>query len=203
MTLTHCLPRFMPIISYITAILFLIFFAIFSLASGYVSKSLQGWTIPFAIFLIIIAIILTVMLCIYINEVKFQGYMLEYSVKFLNQNPNTFLYIPVYILFHIGLVALIVWQHCCFSSFYKGGNNFWNFASSGVFDVFNILEYFWALQFLKDSCTFLYYSVNFCVSGNAVDWYWSRQSSCYQSYQRLVCKNWGSVVGGSFLNAFF
>lgn len=44
---------------------------------------------------------------------------------------------------------------------------------------------------------------NFCVSGNAVDWYWTRNSSCYQPYQRLVCKNWGSVVGGSFLNAFF
>lgn len=49
----------------------------------------------------------------------------------------------------------------------------------------------------------LFYSDNFCVSGNAVDWYWTRNSSCYQPYQRLVCKNWGSVVGGSFLNAFF
>jgi hypothetical protein len=45
--------------------------------------------------------------------------------------------------------------------------------------------------------------VNFCVSGNAVDWYWTRKAACYQPYQRLLCKNWGSVVGGSFLNAFF
>lgn len=44
---------------------------------------------------------------------------------------------------------------------------------------------------------------NFCVSGNAVDWYWTRHSACYQPYQRLICKNWGSVVGGSFLNTFF
>lgn len=47
--------------------------------------------------------------------------------------------------------------------------------------------------------------VNFCVSGNATDWYWYRpqNTNCYASYQRLVCKHWGSVVGGSFLNSFF
>lgn len=45
--------------------------------------------------------------------------------------------------------------------------------------------------------------VNFCVSGNTVDWYWTKQSSYYLPYQRLFCKNLGSVIGGSFLNAFF
>lgn len=42
------------------------------------------------------------------------------------------------------------------------------------------------------------------MSGNAVDWYWYRPAkiSCYVPYQRLVCKHWGSVVGGSFLNIF-
>jgi len=58
------------------------------------------------------------------------------------------------------------------------------------------------------------YVVNFCVSGNAVDWYWSAYEPVNQSTQRvnthwyssltrLLTKNWGSVVGGSFLNAFF
>jgi hypothetical protein len=36
-----------------------------------------------------------------------------------------------------------------------------------------------------------------------VDWYWTKNSNCYAPYQRLLCKHWGSVVGGSFLNAFF
>jgi hypothetical protein len=121
----------------------------------------------------------------------------------LNENPNTFLYIPVYVLFHIGLAALIFWQHACYTSFYKGSGHFWKLSSSGVLDALNILEYLWGLQFLRDSCKSFINLVNFCVSGNAVDWYWTRQSSCYQPYQRLVCKNWGSVVGGSFLNAFF
>ena len=47
--------------------------------------------------------------------------------------------------------------------------------------------------------------VTFCVSGAATDWYFNRpeKTGCYTPYQRLVCKHWGSVVGGSFLNAFF
>lgn len=48
-------------------------------------------------------------------------------------------------------------------------------------------------------------SVTFCVSGAASDWYWMRpqKTGCYNPYQRFLCKHWGSVVGGSFLNAFF
>jgi hypothetical protein len=47
-------------------------------------------------------------------------------------------------------------------------------------------------------------SVNFCVSGVAVDWYWGKSPvHWYTPVKRLVTKNWGSVVAGSFLNAFF
>jgi len=97
------------------------------------------------------------MLCMYSNEIKFQGYMLEYAVKFLNQNPHAFIYIPVFILLHIGLVALILWQHSCFSSYYFGSGNFWKLSSSGILDVLNILEYIWGLQFLRDSCKKYFY----------------------------------------------
>lgn len=50
--------------------------------------------------------------------------------------------------------------------------------------------------------------VNYVVSGNAVEWYFRNQdnnykSHCCNSFTRLLCKNWGSVAGGSFLNAFF
>lgn len=43
------------------------------------------------------------------------------------------------------------------------------------------------------------------MSGNACDYYWQDEgkSRCFNSYSRLLCKHWGSVVGGSFLNAFF
>lgn len=50
--------------------------------------------------------------------------------------------------------------------------------------------------------------VNFVVSGNAVDWYFtsiqgSSKPRCCLPSGRLLCKNWGSICGGSFLNAFF
>ncbi len=106
----------------------------------------------------------------------------------------TFLYIPVYLLFTAGLIALITWQAACFSSAW--GNKI-GWLHGGFFAVMNILEFIWGLQFLRDS-------FNFCVSGAAADWYWNpSKASCFEPYQRLLCKNWGSVVGGSFLNAFF
>ena len=58
-------------------------------------------------------------------------------------------------------------------------------------------------------CMYIVYNlVNFCVSGNAVDWYWAKRDQDYKlnffsSFIRLVCKHWGSVVGGALLNAFF
>jgi hypothetical protein len=78
--------------------------------------------------------------------------MLEYSNRFLSENSHSFAYIPVFIILHIGLVALIIWQHACFSSNSQGSNNFWKMNSSGFWDILNILEYLWGLQFLRDAC---------------------------------------------------
>lgn len=53
---------------------------------------------------------------------------------------------------------------------------------------------------------FYFYSVNFVVSGNAVEWYFksvTQSRHCTKPLNRLVMKHWGSVVGGSFLHAFF
>jgi hypothetical protein len=50
----------------------------------------------------------------------------------------------------------------------------------------------------------LSYIVIFIVSGNSGDWYWrgiNDQDRSY-SFKRLLRYNWGSVVAGSFLNAF-
>ena len=53
---------------------------------------------------------------------------------------------------------------------------------------------------------FIFYVVNFIVSGNAVEWYFNFNSndavSCMRPVKRFFCKNWGSVAGGSFINAF-
>lgn len=158
----------------------------------------NGLKIFAAVVCFLLAIILIAMLCWWANERKFQGIFLDYAKRFLSERPDTFLYIPIFMLLGLGLVALIVWQHCCFSSRFGGDNNFFNFNNTGFWEILNILELIWGFQFLRDA-------FNFCVSGAASDWYWLRpqKTGCYAPYQRLVCKHWGSVVGGSFLNAFF
>lgn len=98
----------------------------------------------------------------------------------------------------VGLVALIVWQHCCFTSRFAESRNFWNFNNVGAWEILNILEFIWGAQFLRDS-------YHFCVGGSATDYYWRDEEKLgvLHPYKRLICNHWGSVVGGSFLNAFF
>jgi hypothetical protein len=131
--------------------------------------------------------------------------MLEYAKRFLVENPLTFLYIPVFLLLTAGLFAFTTWIQTAISSTLSGSNNFFNFGSSGILSILNIIQFIWGLRFLRDACILYFNLVNFCVSGAATDWYWNRpaRTNCYSPYQRLLCHHWGSVVGGSFLNAFF
>ncbi len=50
-------------------------------------------------------------------------------------------------------------------------------------------------------------AVNYIISGNTVEWYFNynsnRGTQCGRPFKRLFTKNFGSVAGGSFLNAFF
>ena len=102
-----------------------------------------------AVICFLLAILLLVMVCMYSSEVKFQGIMLEYATRFLNENPCTFAYIPVFLLFAIGLIALILWQQACFSSWW---GDYVGFGTGGVWGVLNVLEFIWGLQFLRDAC---------------------------------------------------
>lgn len=164
----------------------------------------QWAKIVIAVICFLLAIMVLVIMCMYKNERKFQAIFLDYARTFLNENPTVFAYIPIYLIFTLGLVALIVWQHCCFTSKYAISKNFFNFNNVGILEVLNVLEFIWGLQFLKDSCKIVDNLVNFNVSGVATEWYWlNGKSDCYKPYRRLVCTHWGSVVGGSFFNAFF
>lgn len=45
--------------------------------------------------------------------------------------------------------------------------------------------------------------VNFVISGLATQWYTNSDLSACITFKRLLKYHFGSVVGGSFLNAFF
>lgn len=120
-----------------------------------------------------------------------------------------FLYIPIFILLTIGLIVLCLFQYLAYSSSSdpkpQDDNIYLHIWANPVLTILNIIEFIWGMQFLKDSCNYLFISVNFIISGNASEWYVTNgeQDHCLLPVKRLLCKNWGSVVGGSFLNAFF
>lgn len=159
--ISFCFPRLAPIIAHVLGALVLITLGILVLVlwdryyinlSSFWSNN-TGLKIFFAVLCFLLAIILIAMLCWWNNERKFQGLMLDYGKRFLSERPISFFYIPVFILFAIGLIALIVWQHCCFSSVFASNNNFFNFNNSGFWEILNILELIWGLRFLRDACT--------------------------------------------------
>ncbi len=49
---------------------------------------------------------------------------------------------------------------------------------------------------------FLFNAVNYCVSGCACQWYIGKDYSCCQPLKWALLKNFGSIVGGSFINGF-
>lgn len=45
--------------------------------------------------------------------------------------------------------------------------------------------------------------VNFCVSGQAVNWYFDEDKGFFYAFKLLLCKHMGSVIGGAFMTGFF
>lgn len=50
---------------------------------------------------------------------------------------------------------------------------------------------------------FVFHLVNFCISGNAINWYFGRPKACCQPLARVIRFHFGSVVGGAFMVGFF
>ena len=112
-----------------------------------------GWKIVIAIICFLLAILCLCMMFFYKTELQLQGIFLEYAKRFLLDWIAVYAYIPLFVLFMAGLVALFMFQHLAYSSKGVANSDFWNFANPGVLGVFNILEFIWAFQFLRDACT--------------------------------------------------
>ena len=105
----------------------------------------------------------------------------------------------------IGLIALIFFQQIAFSLRGTKNNNLFDLSNPGVFGIFNIIELIWGIRFLKDSCIYVFYSVIFVLSGQAVDWYWRGRMTLdnHLGFSNCMKFNWGSIAVGSFLNSIF
>ncbi len=76
MTVTHWLPRYVPIISYVLGVSLLLLFAVITFSTSLIYTFLGKWNLIFGFSLILLALIMAVMMCMYSRELKFQGYML-------------------------------------------------------------------------------------------------------------------------------
>ena len=101
---------------------------------------------------------------------------------------------------------LIVFQYLAFSSVaepYKSESSIYlSLTRSFWFMLPLVIETLWGLSFLRDSCIFFNYLVNFCVSGVAIQWYFRKEVNCCYPLSALFTKHFGSIAGGSFINAF-
>jgi hypothetical protein len=96
------------------------------------------------------------MFCYYSTSLRIQGIFLEYARYFLHEVRGTFVYLVIFLICLAGFIALITFQHVAFSSKSNSNTNFWDFTNPGVLGIFNILEFIWGLQFLRDACKIIY-----------------------------------------------
>ena len=99
-------------------------------------------------------VVLVCYLLLYGNELRFQGLMLKLGTSFLAEKWTVFLFIPLFLLFSAGLVALIFFQQVAFSLRWSRNNNLFDLSNPGVFGILNIIELLWGVRFLKDACIF-------------------------------------------------
>ena len=82
---------------------------------------------------------------------RLQAIFLEYAKRFFVENYYVLIYVPIFMLLTVGLIALCLFQHCAFSSKTHANTNFLDFSNPKLLGWLNIAEFIWGLQFLRDS----------------------------------------------------
>lgn len=208
LVLVQCFPKAMniavPILSLLTILaLAICMFTYYSDAAG---------KIPIAIVLLVAFLVIALGLFRNRNSVRMNGVWMTKATQMLaSAKCGAFLYIPLFIGFLTGFIFLIILEFRAFWTgsslhFNREGSIFWEFNATGptILCVFLIIQAIWGLSFLKEACNLCHNSVNFLVSGNAVNWYYGKDElTCMHPMRVLVCKHLGSVIGGSFMTGFF
>ena len=205
-----CFPKWATLLSFGCAFFVLLTAGLYIFLQPVHLFDWDGWTTILAVILILVGIAYVLYMVFYRKEIELASIFIEHSNNYLKESYFVYLYIPFFLFLTIGFLILIGWQFIAF-----GTANYPTFDRSGVYyrsehciflQVLNVIQLIWGLQFLRDACNLFFNPVNFVVSGNAVEWYFktvTESRHCTKPIVRLLVKHWGSVVGGSFLNAFF
>ena len=206
MLFVQCLPRAMVGVATICAILAIATIAILAFI-GKVGGTSTVVTLMLGIILLCIAIMFACFLCFYRRRNKLLPIFLEWSAKFFKEHCVHFILTFVFVLLTAGLIVLCLFQHIAYISHNTPlkvqGDVYLQLNPNYVLFVFNLIEFIWGLQFLKDACKSVHNIDNFMVSGLATQWYTETEVSSLLILKRLLKYHFGSIVGGSFLNGFF
>ena len=116
MMLVLCCPKLMTFLVFVTTFILLLVAGILVLVQRVSIFSPNVWNILFGVFLIISALCYLAFLGCFRKELKFAGVFMHYGCQFLKQTPIVFAYIPLFLLFTVLLLVLIIWQYVAFGS---------------------------------------------------------------------------------------
>lgn len=151
----------------------------------------------------------SITVCAYRKNLTLSGILLSQSAKFLSDSTGAFLLILAFVVFTILYVALNILVYWSIATSQLGSDTnpgaVWPLRQgSKVLEVIHLVLFLWGLQCLRDSCKSAANLVNYLVSGNAVEWYFTHRSTRYSIIlRRFFRRNFGSVAAGSFHNIFF
>ena len=152
----QCLPRAMVGVATICAILAIATIAILAFI-GKVGGTSTVVTLVVGIILLCIAIMFACFLCFYRRRNKLVPIFLEWSAKFFKEHCMYFILTFVFVLLTAGLIVLCLFQHIAYISHNTPlkvqGDVYLQLNPNYVLFVFNLIEFIWGLQFLKDACT--------------------------------------------------
>jgi hypothetical protein len=108
---------------------------------------------------LLLAVSIIVMTFIYRKHLQLCGVLIKYATRFLADSFCVYFYIPMFLIMTIGLITLCVWQYVAFSTAYPPfrvqDDIYWRASGSTFFQVLNVIELIWGLQFLRDSCKYM------------------------------------------------
>lgn len=150
--LSQLVPKVLPVAAAVLAAGTLIIIGILTcvLHSSFFSAN-HGLKIAFLVVVFVLALIIACMWIFYPKAMRLQAIFLEYAKRFFVENYYVLIYVPIFMLLTVGLIALCLFQHCAFSSKTHSNNNFFDFSNPGLLGWLNIAEFIWGLQFLRDS----------------------------------------------------
>lgn len=154
-----CFPKYMPLITFGLAFLVLLASGLYICLRPVHLFGSTVWTIILAFVLILFGIAYVLYIIFYRRDIDLGSILVHHSNNFLKESYLVYFYIPLFLVFTILFLILIIWQFIAFGTanyptferntiYYHSGHNIF-------LQILNVIELLWGLQFLRDACNFL------------------------------------------------